>query len=42
MRFLEEFWYGNIEPTEYEITSDKEYRAALERMVRDEENSWPP
>lgn len=21
MRFLEEFWYGNIEPTEYDISS---------------------
>ena len=25
MRILEEFWYGNIEPTEYG-TSSKEYR----------------
>ena len=24
MRLLEEFWYGNIEPTEYD-TSSKEY-----------------
>ena len=24
MRILEEFWYGNIEPTEYD-TSSKEY-----------------
>ena len=25
MRILEEFWYGNIEPTEYD-TSSKEYK----------------
>lgn len=25
MRILEEFWYGNIEPTEYDTSSNKEY-----------------
>lgn len=25
MRILEEFWYGNIEPTEYDASSNKEY-----------------
>lgn len=25
MRILEEFWYGNIEPTEYDTSSCKEY-----------------
>lgn len=25
MKLLEEFWYGNIEPTEYD-TSSKEYK----------------
>ena len=24
MRILEEFWYGNIEPTEYDTSSCKE------------------
>ena len=26
MRILEEFWYGNIEPTEYDTISCKEYK----------------
>ena len=26
MRILEEFWYGNIEPTEYYTSSCKEYK----------------
>lgn len=26
MRILEEFWYGNIEPTEYDTFSNKEYK----------------
>ena len=26
MKLLEEFWYGNIEPTEYD-TSSKEYKS---------------
>ncbi len=26
MRILEEFWYGNIEPTEYARISCKEYK----------------
>ncbi len=26
MRILEEFWYGNIELTEYDISSNKEYK----------------
>lgn len=28
MKLLEEFWYGNIEPTEYD-TSSKEYKKIL-------------
>lgn len=28
MKLLEEFWYGNIEPTEYD-TSSKEYKKLL-------------
>ena len=28
MRILEEFWYGNIEPTEYDASSCKEYKFA--------------
>lgn len=30
MRILEEFWYGNIEPTEYDTSSCKEYKKLLD------------
>ena len=30
MRILEEFWCGNIEPTEYDTSSCKEYKKLLE------------
>ena len=36
MRLLEEFWYGNIEPTEYD-TSYKEYKKLQELICRNEE-----
>ena len=36
MRILEEFWYGNIEPTEYD-TSSKEYKKLQELICRHEE-----
>ena len=36
MRLLEEFWYGNIEPTEYD-TSSKEYKKLQELIWRNEE-----
>ena len=36
MRLLEVFWYGNIEPTEYD-TSSKEYKKLLELICRNEE-----
>ena len=26
MNILEEFWYGNIEPAEYDTSSSKEYK----------------
>lgn len=35
MRILEEFWYGNIEPTEYD-TSSKEYKKLQELICRNE------
>ncbi|MBR3838442.1 MAG: hypothetical protein IKJ75_01785 [Clostridia bacterium] len=34
MRILEEFWYGNIEPTEYDTSSCKEYRKLLELIFQ--------
>ena len=37
MRILEEFWYGNIEPTEYDTSSCKEYKKLLELLCRNEE-----
>lgn len=37
MSLLEEFWYGNIEPMEYDTSSCKEYKKLLELICRDEE-----
>ena len=37
MRILEEFWYGNIEPTEYDASPCKEYHDALKLICRNEE-----
>ena len=37
MRPLEEFWYGNIEPTEYDTSSNKEYKKLVELICRNEE-----
>lgn len=37
MRILEEFWYGNIEPTEYGTSACEEYKKLLELICRNEE-----
>ncbi|MDY5478230.1 MAG: hypothetical protein SPG10_15710 [Enterocloster clostridioformis] len=37
MKILEEFWYGNIEPIEYDTSSCKEYKKLLELICRNEE-----
>lgn len=37
MRLLEEFWYGNIEPTEYCAPSNKECHETLKLISRNEE-----
>ena len=37
MRILEEFWYGNIEPPEYDTSSCKEYKEVLQLISRNEE-----
>ena len=37
MKLLEEFWYGNIEPTEYDTAACKEYKEALRLITRNEE-----
>ena len=37
MNILEEFWYGNIEPAEYDTSSSKEYKELLQLISRNEE-----
>lgn len=37
MRLLEEFWYGNIEPTEYGSDASKECKSALLLITKNEE-----
>ena len=37
MRIFEEFWYGNIEPTEYDTSPCKEYKKLQELIFRNEE-----
>ena len=37
MRILEEFWYGNIEPTEYDTIACNEYKEVLRLITRNEE-----
>jgi len=37
MNILEEFWYGNIEPAEYDNSSSKEYKELLQLISRNEE-----
>ena len=37
MKLLEEFWYGNIEPTEYDTNACKEYKEVLRLITRNEE-----
>ena len=38
MRILEELWYGNIDPTEYDTSSCKECKKLLELICRNEAN----
>lgn len=37
MILLEEFWYGNIEPTEYDTNSCKEHKEVLCLIARNKE-----
>ena len=37
MSILEEFWYGNIEPAEYDISPSKEYKELLQLISRNED-----
>ena len=42
MSVLEDFWYGNIAPSEYDSSSAKEYKEALLRISRNEESLQEP
>ncbi len=37
MNILEEFWYGNIEPAEYDTSPSKEYKQMLKIISRNED-----
>ena len=37
MNILEEFWYGNIEPAEYDISPSKEDKELLQLISRNED-----
>ena len=37
MNILEEFWYGNIEPAEYDTSSSKEYKELHQLISRNED-----
>ena len=37
MKLLEELWYGNIEPTEFDADAGKDYKEALHLITRNEE-----
>ena len=37
MRILEAFWSGNIEPTKYDTSSNKEYKKLVELNFRNED-----
>ena len=37
MNILEEFWYGNLEPVEYDASPDPEYKELLQLIIRNEE-----
>ena len=37
MRLLEEFWYGNIEPADYDADASKEYKEILRLIAKNEE-----
>ena len=41
MRILEDLWYGNIEPTEYDTYPCAEYKVALQWISRKEEKLKP-
>ena len=42
MNILEEFWYGSIEPAEYDASSSKEYKELLQLISRNEDKLLAP
>lgn len=39
MNVLEKFWYGNLDPAEYDSCSNKEYKEIVRLIGRKEEAS---
>lgn len=37
MKLLEELWYGNIEPTDFDADAGKDYKEALRLITQNEE-----
>ena len=37
MRILEEFWYGNLDPAEYDASPSKDYKELVRLISRNEE-----
>ena len=37
MKILEEFWYGNVDPTEYNTSSNQEYKKVYQLIHRNKE-----
>ena len=37
MNILEEFWYGNLDPAEYDANTSKEYKEIVRLISRNEE-----
>ena len=37
MNVLEEFWYGNLDPAEYDANPSKEYKEMLQLISRNED-----
>ena len=37
MNVLEEFWYGNLDPAEYDACSNEEYKETLRLISRNED-----
>ena len=38
MNILEEFWYSNLDPAEYDASPSQEYKELLQLISQNEEN----